>query len=129
MGKNFAAPFGFVIGVYLDMLTGKQIGISAIMYGVVGLLGGYFDKNFSKDSKITILFMVAGSTILFETVTYFYTIARNAIPLELLGFIKILLIETVFNISLTIILYPLIKIVGYSLEDLFKQKKFLTRYF
>ena len=128
-GKNVAIPFGFIFGVYLDILTGKQIGIAAIMYAAIGFLGGYFDKNFSKDSKITILLMVVGSTFLFETVVYIYTIARNMIPLQLFGFIKILLIEIVFNVLMSIILYPLISNVGFWLEGIFKKRKFLTRYF
>ena len=76
MGKNIAIPIGFIIGIYLDILTNKQVGISAIMFVAIGTLGGFFDKNFSKDSKITILLMVAGSTILFETIVYLYTSAR-----------------------------------------------------
>lgn len=129
IGKNYAIPLGFVIGIYLDVLAGRQIGISAIIYAAIGFLGGYFDKNFSKDSKITILMMVAGSTVLFETVVYLYTIARNQIPIQILGFIKILLIEVIFNILLTIIVYPLIKKIGYTFEHIFKSKKILTRYF
>ncbi|MBR2240199.1 MAG: rod shape-determining protein MreD [Clostridia bacterium] len=129
IGRNVAVPLGFIFGIYLDVLTGKQIGISALMYAGIGFLGGYFDKNFSKDSKLTILLMVAGTTIAFETVVYLYTIARNAIPLELLGFIKILIIEVVFNVLLTIILYPLIRKSGYYFEEIFKKKRFLTRYF
>ncbi len=129
INKNIAIIFGFIIGIYLDILTGRQIGISAVIYALIGFLGGYFDKNFSKESKITILLMVAGSTIIFETIVYIYTIARNQIPLQLFGFVKILLIEVVFNVLLTIILYPLIKKLGYSLENIFKKKRALTRYF
>lgn len=129
VGRNVAVPFGFFCGIYLDMLAGRQIGISALVFAGIGFLGGYFDKNFSKDSKITILLMVAGCTVLYEVVNYIYTIARNAIPLQLLGFLKILIIEVIFNILLTIIVYPLIKTIGYSLENTFKNKKILTRYF
>lgn len=129
IGKNVAIPFGFFCGIYLDVLTGRQIGISAIVYAAIGLLGVYFDKNFSKDSKITILLMVAGSTVLYETVNYIYIMARNGIPLQLFGFLKIIIIEVVFNVLLTIILYPLIRTVGYAFENIFKKKKILTRYF
>lgn len=129
MGKNVTIPIGFIIGIYLDILTNKQVGISAILFVAVGILGGVFDKNFSKDGKIAILLMVAGSTILFETIGYLYTSARYLIPLQMLGFIKIVLIEVMFNILLTIILYPLIRRTGYFLENTFKKRKILTKYF
>lgn len=129
MGRNIAMVIGFIIGIYLDILTGKQIGIYSIMLVVIGFCGGYFDKNFSKDSKLTILLMVAGSTIVFETVVYIYTCLKNLIPLQMLGFIKILIIEVIFNVLLTIILYPLIRKSGYFFEETFKKNKILTRYF
>lgn len=110
------------------MLTGSQIRIAALAYAAVGFYGGYFDKNFSKESKLTILLMVAGSTVFFETVVYFYNIARNGIPLELFGFIKILLIEVIFNVLLTIIIYPAIRIAGDFCESTFKKRKFSTKY-
>lgn len=129
MGRNIAIPLGFIIGIYLDILTSKQIGISAIMFVTIGFLGGYFDKNFSKDSKITILLMVAGSTILFETIVYIYSSIRNLIPLQTLAFVKTLLIEVIFNVLLSIILYPLIRKTGCFFENTFKKTRLLTRYF
>jgi len=120
---------GFFIGIYLEILTAKQIGIYSIMLMLVGFCGAYFDKNFSKEGKITILLMVAGATLVFETVMYIYVCFRNTVPLQMPGFIGILLIEIVFNVLLTIILYPLIRNGGYLLEEVFKKNKILTRYF
>ena len=73
--------------------------------------------------------MVSGCTALYEIVVYIYNLARNQIPLEILAFCKILFIEILFNVLLTTILYPLIKKGGYILENIFKKKKILTRYF
>ena len=129
IGKKVAIPLGIILGIYLDVLTSKQVGISAIAFALIGFLGGYLDKNFSKDSKITILLMVTGSTIIFETISYIYSCARYNVSAQILGFIRILLIEIIFNVLLTIIIYPLIKSTGSFLEDTFKKKKFLTRYF
>lgn len=129
IGRNVAIPFGFICGIYLDLLTGKQIGISAILFATIGYVAEFLDKNFSKESKITILLMVAGTTILFETIVYIYNCARNLIPLQLYGFVKILLIELLFNVLLTIIIYPLIKKTGFILENIFKKKETITRFF
>ena len=122
-------PVGFIIGLYLDVLTGSQIGISALMYMAIGFIGEILDKNFTKDSKISIVLMVAGSTIIFETVLYVYAIVRNSIPVDVVGFIKIALIETVFNCLMATILYSLISGAGEFLEETFKKRELRSRIF
>lgn len=122
MNKRVAAIFGFFMGIYLEILTGKQVGISAIIYAIIGYLGGFLDKSFSKESKITIILMVIGSTLVYELIEYIYMSISNNIPFDFLGFIKILFIELVFNGLLTIIIDPLIKKYGAILERIFKNK-------
>jgi len=128
-GKKIGAILGFFLGTYLDFLIGRNIGISGIALCIIGLLAEYFDKNFSKDSKVTILLMVVGSTILYEIGKYVYTIITYNITPEILAFTKILLIEILFNMFITIIFYPLMQKNGYAIEDVFKKKNILTRYF
>ena len=128
-GKKIGAILGFLLGTYVDLLIGKTIGISGIMLGIIGLLAEYFDKNFSKDSKATILLMVVGSTMLYEIGNYLYGIIQYDITPEIVAFIKILIIEVIFNMFITIILYPLMQKQGYAVEDVFKKKNILTRYF
>ena len=50
----------------LDLFIGRKVGITAIMLGTVGFIGGMFDKNFSKESRITIIIMVVASTFIYE---------------------------------------------------------------
>jgi len=128
-GKKIGAILGFFLGTYIDILIGKTIGISGIMLCIIGLLAEYFDKNFSKDSKVTILLMVIGSTALYEIGSYTYAILKYNLPPEILAFTKILVIEILFNMFITIILYPLMQKKGYAIEDVFKKKNILTRYF
>ena len=99
------------------------------MLGIVGILGGYLDKKFSKDSRITMILMVVLSTLIFETGKYIINIIMFNSPIEILAFIKILFVEIIFNVILTIILQPLIKKAGYYVENVFKNKNILTRYF
>ena len=127
--SKVALIYGILFGFFLDVVIGKNIGTTSIMLGLIGFLGGYFDKNFSKESKITIMLMVVGSTCIYEIGIYIFNIIRLSINVEILTFIKILAIELVFNVILTIILYPLIKKAGYKIEDIFKGQNILTRYF
>ena len=93
------------------------------------MLGEYFDKNFSKDSRVTIILMLVGSTILYEVATYLVKIFVSGAEPEVLTFILTLFVEIIFNTLLIIIFYPLIRKLGYYMEDSFKGKKILTRYF
>lgn len=121
--------FGILIGLVLDFLYGRAIGVSAVMACVIGYLGSYFDKNFSKENKLTIMFMVAGSTLIFELGTYFLNSIILEFDREFMYFTKIVTIEIIYNIILSIILYPLIQKIGYSMERAFKKTNILTRYF
>ena len=51
------------------------------------------------------------------------------INVEIFTFIKILFIEVIYNNIIIIILYPLMKITGYEIENEIKGDKILTRYF
>lgn len=127
-GKKLGLIFGIIIGLYLDIVAKNSIGISSIAFGTIGLLAEILSKDFSKDSRLTIILIVAAATTLYETAIYIFNNVINNIPFEF-GFIKILIIELIFNSIITIIIYPLMKKVGYYFEDSFKEKKILTRFF
>lgn len=121
--------FGILCGLFLDIIIGKSLGISAIMLGIIGAIGGYFDKNFSKESKLTIILMVIGSTCVFEIGSYILQTIQLSIYVEIMPFTIKLLIEIFYNIFITIIIYPILQALGYRIEDIFKGNKVLTRYF
>lgn len=127
-GKKLGLAFGIIIGVYLDIVTRKSIGISCIVFGVIGFLSELISRDFSKDSRLTIILIVATATIFYESTIYIFKNIVNDISFEF-GFLKILIIEVIFNSIITIIIYPLMKKVGYYFEDSFREKKVLTRFF
>lgn len=129
IGNKLGFVFGLILGIYLDLLIGKSIGISGMMLAIVGLIGEYLDNNFSKDSRVTLILMVMGSTAVYELGAYIFQILRWNMAIEILPFIKTVLIEVIFNSVLVIILYPLMQKAGNALERLFKNKSVLTRYF
>ena len=123
-------PNIFVIFIlFIGLFCSRIIGISAIMLGTVGLIGAIFDKNFSKESRLTIMTMVIVCTIIYELGSYLIGYVIYNYNLELISFIKILAIECLYNVIITIILYPLIKGLGYKIEEEYKGNKILTRYF
>lgn len=128
-GKTRGITLGVLFGIMLDFFIGKSIGISAIMLGIIGFLGGILDKSFSKDSRLTMLIMSIISTCFYEIGCYLFHYLVNGSNIEVLLFIKILLIENFFNTIIIIILYPIIVKLGYKLEKVFKRTEILTRYF
>ena len=120
---------GVIFGLVIDFLYGKAIGPSAVMLCVIGYLGAYFDKNFSKENKLTIIFMVVGATFIYELGVYFLNSIILVFEREFFYFIRIVLIEIIYNVLLSIILYPLIQKIGYVIDRNFKRNNILTRYF
>ena len=129
MGRTMGVIYGILYGIFIDFWIGKNIGITSIALAVVGVISGFLDKTLSKDSRITVLLMGIISTIVYEVILYFLQYMLLRINVEVLSFIKILLIEVVYNMLIVIILYPLIKNVGYEIENEVKGDRILTRYF
>lgn len=129
VNSSVGIVMGVFVGIVLDLLYGKSIGISAVMYCIIGYLGTYFDKNFSKENKFTIILMCAGATAIYEFGYYMLSSLIINFDRENFQFLKILIIEVIYNILLTIIIYPLIQKAGFSIDRTFKRNNVLTRYF
>lgn len=127
--KIMGTIYGIAVGLMWDLLLGMQISVNAICLGIIGIAAAIFDKNFSKDSRATIMFMALGSTIVFEVLAYIINYFIFSTNLEIINFIKILSIEVIYNLILVIILYPLMQKFGYYMENEYKGNKILTRYF
>ena len=125
----FGVSFGVIFGLIIDGVYSSQIGITAVMLALIGFLGAYFDKNFSKEGKITLILMVIGCTVLYELGRYVLIGAIQRYSFEWLYFIRILAIEVLYNVLITILFYPLIRKTGFGIDRIFKKTNLLTRYF
>lgn len=129
MGKAYGLGIGITLGLLIDFFIGKAIGINGIILGLAGILGGVLTKSFSKDSRLTIMLIVMGTTCVCEIISYILHIIAFGLNIEILRFLKIIFIEVVFNTILVIIIYPILRIFGDKVEKVFSEKKILTRYF
>lgn len=127
--RKLGLVLGLIFGLYLDIVLGRVVGISALGLGIIGLLGEILSKNFSKDSRFIVTLMVIITTAIYEILVYICSMLRLSTDIEIIPFLKILVIEIIFNTLITIIIYPLLKKAGYYLENLFDDKFMLTRYF
>lgn len=127
--KFMGSVYGVIVGFFIDYLFRSKVGISAIGLGLIGLIAKIFDKNFSKDSRIVILLIGAFCTIVYEILVYIFQILFFQVNAEIIPFLKILAIETIYNVLIITIIYPIMKNVGYEIESEIKGDKILTRYF
>ena len=75
------------------------------------------------------MLITMGATFAFEILSYIMQIVIFNIPVEIFRFLKIVIIETIFNSILIIIIYPLIDKTGDVLTKIFNEKNILTRYY
>ena len=101
--RTMGTIYGLVVGLLLDLIIGTKVGINVIGLGLIGFLAAIFDKNFSKDSRITIMVMSVAATAIFEILSYFLSYVLIGTNLEIINFVKILVIEIIFNLIITII--------------------------
>lgn len=127
--KITGITYGVIIGILIDLFIGKKVGITAIMLGVVAGIGILFDRNFSKENRITLIAMVTVTTFVYELGVYVLGYFVYGTDLQLIPFFEILFIECLFNMLITIIIYPFIQIFGNKIEEEYKGNKILTRYF
>lgn len=129
MGRTAGIIYGIIYGIFIDIWIGKNIGLTSIALAKTGVLCGGLDKTFSKDSRMTVLLMGAIGTVAYEVIFYVLQVITVGINVEILKFVKILLVEVIYNVLLIIILYPLMKSTGYEVENEIKGDRILTRYF
>lgn len=128
-GKWTGLSLGFLFGFYIDIMNGKLVGISAIILCLVGFLAEFVYKNISNDNKATLILIVAVNTVLFELFCYIVSIWRLGVSMEIFSFIRILLIETFYNILIIIITYPIIQKSSIWMSNIFKNKNFTNKIF
>lgn len=75
------------------------------------------------------MLMTIGTTIICELISYLLQIIIFKLEIDLLPFIKIVSIETLYNVMLIIIIYPLVIKLGEFLERTFTEKNIFTKYY
>lgn len=69
------------------------------------------------------------ATLVCEIISYILQIILFKLSFEIGAFVKIILIEVLFNSMIIIIIYPIIQKAGALLERVFTENKILTRYY
>jgi len=96
---------------------------------LTGFLGTRLNERLAKDSKVPIMLMVAGTTLTYAVLVYAFKIFTLGVQMEIGAFVRIALIEAFYNIMILIIIYPIFKAVGMAIQNIFMDKRIMTREF
>ena len=111
-GRVVGGLVGGVYGLLVDISFGRSIGLYTFLYIMVGVVAGYLNKRFSKGNRISMIMLVLLCTCLFEVVAYFMNIVLNGYNLSIETLMMYLILESVYNVLLTIILFKPIAFYG-----------------
>lgn len=124
-GKSFA--IGVVCGILIDILNAKAIGITAIGLGILGYGVSHVEKMFSIESKLSLIIFIFAGTIAYEAINYILQLIMLGTSFEWKKILEIISLETLYNVLLTIIFYPLCKkILKIGTEEI--QERKISRY-
>ena len=128
LGKEYGLTFGILLGLILDLFSSQIIGINAISLGAAGLLAGILAKNFSIEHKFTFIIIASLLTFIGESVYYALEIILSEAEVQLIIFIRILLIEIIFNDLIIIIIYPVLNKIGQKLKMMLEDETNYIKY-
>ena len=103
-GKTSGALVGVTYGTLLDLLFGKSFGVYLLLYGLLGFASGEMSRGFSKENRMSMLYMVALFTIVTEIVTNLLFVFIYNYDLEIF-IVKKIFLETAYNVILARILF------------------------
>lgn len=105
MVNLLAVLHGAVYGLIYDILFGRAIGIYLGAYLLMGIASGVLNKNFSKDSKVSMIFLISMITAVFELGVYLLFVLIRSYEFDLIGVVFIIIKEVIYNVLLVVILY------------------------
>lgn len=108
-GGYIGSVVGFFYGFACDLIFSKTLGVYTVTYLLIGILAGYLQNRISKDNKFSMSLMVVINTLLFELLLCFFAVFVNKMEFSFLFLAKVIVVEELYNIFLTYILFrPLI---------------------
>ena len=120
---------GFILGLFTDFIFSESVGISAVLFMLVGFSGEFLQKRFPKNSKITLIIMNSITTAIYELIRVCYRFLFFSSQIGFFAFFITIAIELIFNALLIIIFYPIINKFGIMIDESFNGNDTITKYF
>ena len=106
-GKIIGGTVGLIYGLLMDIALYRTFGVYTFLYTSIGMIAGFLNNSFSKDNKISMVMLILFATVVFETIFYLLHILLHQFDFQLSTLIIILVLESVYNMLLTTLLFNL----------------------
>ena len=108
-GTHVGGVTGLVYGLIVDINFGKSVGVFMMLYLIIGVIAGYLKNKISKDNKLSLVFMVLITTIIFELINCGVSVMLYGTEFSFIYLMKVIFIEEAYNMFITFVLFrPLI---------------------
>ncbi len=107
-GQKRAVVTGFFAGLLLDILSSDIIGLSAVIYMILGFCAGYANKIYDRHDFITPNVLVFFGEFLFNLMYYIMTFLLMGKSDIGVYFIGTMLPKIIYTLVVSIALYPLL---------------------
>lgn len=107
-GKIPGMLVGIMYGLIYDVTFGKAFGVYTLIYATVGFLLGRYSNGFSKENRLSVIYMVGIITALVEVVMYLIFIVLYGYTFEIFTTVLLIAKEAVYNMIIARIIYSLL---------------------
>ncbi|MCR4989904.1 MAG: rod shape-determining protein MreD [Lachnospiraceae bacterium] len=115
-GDSVGIIVGLCCGLLSDVFFGTFMGLNAIFYMMIGFLNGKFHQVFYEDDVKLPLVLIFTSDLLYGLAYYVIVfLLRSRFDFSFY-FLKIILPEVIYTISVTLIYYPILLLIHKLLE-------------
>lgn len=126
--KKTTYVFFILTGIILDLLLGGMIGITSISMLISSIIIMSFKNILTKKNMENFLLFILIVTIFYELVYNLIRIGLTNTSFDIY-ILKIIAIESIYNMLISIIIYPIIEKIGNEIYPEYKKSNILTKYF
>lgn len=110
--------FAMINGLFIDLLFNEHVGKYLVIYTLVAMIVGFFNQNFRKENKNSVIYVVIYSTAIFEILSYVYTVISNSLPINILSLLLVIITVSLLNIVIAYVLFNMFSYLGAKINKL-----------
>ncbi len=107
-GKLPGMMVGIAYGFIYDITFGKSLGVYTLTYALIGLMLGRYSNGFSKENRLSVVYMVGIVTALVEAIMYLMFVVLYGYTFEIFAPLLLIAKEAIYNMIIARLIYGLL---------------------